>query len=169
MLNCLAVKLKDQRGFTLIELLIVIAIIGVLAGVLLVALSNAKAKARDASRQADMHQLANALQFYYADYGDYPPNPVSYRSCFWDPNYSGFYSPNCLIELVNGGYMNSLPNTLFSTDYAYGYYNYGTGNSLGAVIKVYMEKAKGLTQCDFPVGSWCDAADPYNYCMCFPN
>ena len=160
---------KSGDGFTLIELLIVIAIIGLLATVILLALSSARVKARDAKRQADMHQLANALELYYQDHGSYPPNAVLYQSCFWDPKYSGYYSPNCLIELVNEGYMKSLPNTLLSSNYAYGYYNYGTGNALGAVIKVYMEKTKGLTQCDFPMGYWCDAADPYNYCMCFPN
>ncbi|MFZ2310023.1 MAG: prepilin-type N-terminal cleavage/methylation domain-containing protein [Patescibacteria group bacterium] len=63
---------KNQQGFTLIELLVVVAIIGLLATLSIVALNNARARARDARRVADVKQIQTALELYYNDYGIYP-------------------------------------------------------------------------------------------------
>jgi len=64
---------NTKRGFTLIELLVVIAIIGLLASIVLVSLSGARMKARDAQRIAEFNQLNTALQLYAGDHnGDYP-------------------------------------------------------------------------------------------------
>lgn len=60
------------RGFTLIELLVVIAIIGILAVVSTVSLTQARRRARDTRRVADIQQVRNALVLYSNLRADYP-------------------------------------------------------------------------------------------------
>src|SRR3989338_2644309 len=63
-----------KKGFTLIELLIVIAIIGVLAVVILVAINPQEqlARTRDAGRTSTVTQLGHAFQAYGTSHeGDY--------------------------------------------------------------------------------------------------
>lgn len=60
------------RGFTLIELLVVVAIIAVLAGMLLPALSRARDKGKSAKCQSNLRQLGLAATMYDEDFQVYP-------------------------------------------------------------------------------------------------
>lgn len=88
-----------KRAFTLIELLVVIAIIGILASMVIVALSSARAKARDATRKSDLRQIKTALEVYYSDQ---QPN-----------QYYGATTPITVDQTVFGGagqtYMKTIP------------------------------------------------------------
>lgn len=78
---------KTKSAFTLIELLVVIAIIGLLATLSVVALNNARAKARDAKRVSDIKQIQTALELYYNDVMSYPPDEMVVPS-----NTNGIYN-----------------------------------------------------------------------------
>ncbi|MCL5774985.1 MAG: type II secretion system GspH family protein [Patescibacteria group bacterium] len=71
---------SQQKGFTLIELLVVIAIIGLLASVIMLALNNARAKARDTKRVGDMRQMLTALEQYSITHSGYPTGTASVAS-----------------------------------------------------------------------------------------
>lgn len=67
-------KRFSSKGFTLIELLIVIAILGVLAAGVLVAIDPVEqlARGRDTGRKSAATQLGRALQAYYTANSAYP-------------------------------------------------------------------------------------------------
>lgn len=60
-----------HKGFTLIELLVVISIIGLLSSVVLVSLSSARLKAKDAAVRSAMHQLQLVHEQAFSSRGDY--------------------------------------------------------------------------------------------------
>lgn len=61
-----------KKWFTLIEMLIVIVIVGILAWALIPRIWNARDKASDVSRQANVRHLADAIIEYSLDHEGYP-------------------------------------------------------------------------------------------------
>ncbi|UCF41929.1 MAG: prepilin-type N-terminal cleavage/methylation domain-containing protein [Gemmatimonadota bacterium] len=61
----------NRKGFTLIELLIVVVIIGILAAIAIPKFANTKEKAYLASMKADLRNLVNAQESYFADWTTY--------------------------------------------------------------------------------------------------
>ncbi len=57
--------MKSNKGFTILELLVVIAIIGILAAVILGALSSSRTKGKDSRVQQELAQLRNQFNIEY--------------------------------------------------------------------------------------------------------
>ena len=63
---------KAKKGFTLVELVVVIAILGILAGIAIPRFMEATKAARGAKIVADMRTIESAVNIYYVKYGAYP-------------------------------------------------------------------------------------------------
>ena len=138
---------KKTRGFTLIEMLVVLSIISLLASIVLAALNVSRAKALDARRASDMHQIVLALDLFYSvneclpkTSGSICPGSTGYS----EPNSGGWdYSSQgagFMQFLKNGNFMPSDPldpvNNMTgdgtpSGTYAYRYYCYSQAGKYG--------------------------------------
>lgn len=70
---------RSTIGFTLVELLVTISIIGILAAMLLPALSRSKESGRVAVCQGNLHQIGIALQIYVDDSGNRMPTMYDFN------------------------------------------------------------------------------------------
>jgi len=95
-----------KRGFTLVELVVVMAIIGILSGIIIASLDGARKSARDAKRVSDIKNIQLGLALYYSDNGRYP--------CQIYANIANPACPNFL-----GVYMSTIPKDPAGADYSY--------------------------------------------------
>ena len=77
-----------RPGYTLLELIIVLAIIGILAGIAMPALKDVPRRAQEATLKTNLRTLRDTINQFYGDKGHYPPS---------------------LAGLVDGGYLRGVP------------------------------------------------------------
>ncbi|OGB76612.1 hypothetical protein A2476_01880 [candidate division CPR3 bacterium RIFOXYC2_FULL_35_7] len=96
--NLSKINFQNSLGFTLIELLIVIAIIGVLSSVVVLAINPVQMmrKSRDATRLSDMTTISKALLLYLQSNESFPGTTATYGENEQTTN------PNCPTNNCSG-------------------------------------------------------------------
>ncbi|UWQ03559.1 type II secretion system GspH family protein (plasmid) [Aliiroseovarius crassostreae] len=88
-------KLRSEKGYTITEVLVVLAIVGLLAGLAAPLMTSSVQKAREASLRGNLKTMRVVLDEYYADHLAYPET---------------------LDALVKEGYLHALPEDTIERD-----------------------------------------------------
>jgi general secretion pathway protein G len=101
-------EIKGRGGFTLIEVLLVVAILGILAGVVVVNFSGKQERSMIQATRASIAAISTAVDVYETDTGRFPPSLSALVENDGSPNWHGPY--------VRGG---KVPTDAWGTEFGY--------------------------------------------------
>jgi prepilin-type N-terminal cleavage/methylation domain-containing protein len=138
-----------EEAFTLIELLVVIAIIGILAAMLVPALSKAKDNAKKGMAKTEEMNLIGAIEQYKAQYSRFPAstNAVAAANSYTGNSNDFTYGTECLnIQFQSNGPMKNLPIVVNTQEQGGG----GKGNAAAKYQNFNSEVISILRDDNFP-------------------
>lgn len=91
---------QKLQAFTLIELLVVVAIIGILAGTVIVQLGPVRAKGQDAAIKQQMAQLRSSAELYRDDHNGYGMTVGGSGSCLDTKFANTLFSDSAIVKAI---------------------------------------------------------------------
>ena len=111
-----------ERGFTLIEMMIVVAIIAILVAILVPNFMRARAQAQTAACEANLKEIATALEEYQTDHEAYPDVTGATNVTNTEPNLGQYLRQTPIDPVAPTGF------------YQYQVANYNTGSASYTII-----------------------------------
>jgi len=111
-----------ERGFTLIEMMIVVAIIAILVAILVPNFMRARAQAQTAACEANLKEIATALELYQTDHEQYPDAPSPTNVTSTDTNLGQYLRQTPIDPVAPSGF------------YQYQVANFSSGNASYTII-----------------------------------
>jgi type II secretion system protein G len=115
-------KGQGERGFTLIEMMIVVAIIAILVAILVPNFMRARAQAQSAACEANLKEIATALELYQTDHQAYPDVTSLTNVTNTEPNLGAYLRQTPIDPVAPNGY------------YQYETSGYDTGNATYTIV-----------------------------------
>ena len=103
-----------MKGFTLIEIMVVVVILGILSALIVPNIIGRPDEARVTAARAEIQQIANALEMYRLDNGNYPSTDQGLEALVTEP--AGFPEPR---RWNPDGYLNKVPEDPWGERYMY--------------------------------------------------
>ena len=124
---------RKIKGFSLVEIMIVMAVVGILSGLVITVINPAqlRARSRDAIRVADLKKIQTALELRFADFRNSPATPAGWMTV-----------PAALAAPLSSYYSGTLPvdpngfSATFSCTNNFGYYYRSGGSNYVLVAKM---------------------------------
>lgn len=130
-------RARREQGFTLIELLVAIAIIGLLASIVVVSMSDSRERGRDSARSSQAQELLKAVEMYYSDTGGYPADGVADGG-------GAVQLSTISVPLRDSGYLSGIPaDPSFPDSTGYHYCSSNSGASMALIVNI--ERAGGTS------------------------
>ncbi len=168
------IEKNKRKGFTLIEMLIVIALIGILAGVVIsvINIPKTQARSRDYKRIGDIKMIQNALERYFVDYRKYPVS-TSWKNVQNISELSLYIDP---MPVDTGESISDTSQRCYSLptrEYKYGTNSSGSGFVLMATMELAesasSSKCSSISNCAPSKGFPCSDSTSTDYCYCVQN
>lgn len=141
---------NEKAGFTIVELLIVIVVIAILAAISVGTYSGIQSRARDVARVNKIKSIAQAIELYKVDNGQYPPiqdGNGRESTCGSQVENWGHCDRNKLLADALAPYISIDPTSLSNAtqgNYYYRYTSQSVDNYQTYGIMVYLEGSGGV-------------------------
>ena len=102
----------NSKGFSLVEIMIVLAVIGIIVGIMATNFSDALEKAKFKATKVTISQVADRLEMYRTDCGDYPTTEEGLEALVTNPGGS-------CEEWGPESYMDKIPRDQWKREFVY--------------------------------------------------